>query len=32
MPPALPQSGDLVPFDAGYLEAAVFVDGSLQAA
>jgi predicted transglutaminase-like cysteine proteinase len=31
MPPALPQSGDLVPFNAGYLEAAVFMDDSLQA-
>jgi predicted transglutaminase-like cysteine proteinase len=30
-PPVLPQSGDLVPFDAGYLEAAAFVDDSLQA-
>jgi predicted transglutaminase-like cysteine proteinase len=30
MLPALPQSGDLVPFDAGYLEAAAFIDGSLQ--
>src|SRR5712672_3364871 len=29
--PALPQSGDLVPFDAGYLEAAAFIDDSLQA-
>jgi hypothetical protein len=29
--PALPQSGDLVPFDAGYLEAASFIDVSLQA-
>jgi len=27
---ALPQSGDLVPFDAGYLEAAAFIDDSLQ--
>jgi predicted transglutaminase-like cysteine proteinase len=27
MPPALPQSGNLVPFDAGYLEAAAFIDG-----
>jgi predicted transglutaminase-like cysteine proteinase len=31
MLPALPQSGDLVPFDAGYLEAAAFIDDSLQA-
>jgi hypothetical protein len=31
IPPALPQSGDPVPFDAGYLEAAAFIDGSLQA-
>ena len=31
MCPALPQSGDLVPFDAGYLEAAAFIDDSLQA-
>src|SRR5260370_38003955 len=31
MRPALPQSGDLVPFDAGYLEAAAFIDDSLQA-
>jgi hypothetical protein len=31
MRPALPQSGDLVPFDAGYLEADAFVDDSLQA-
>jgi predicted transglutaminase-like cysteine proteinase len=31
MCPALPQSGDLVPFNAGYLEAAVFIDDSLQA-
>jgi predicted transglutaminase-like cysteine proteinase len=31
MRPALPQSGDLVPFDAGNLEAAVFIDDSLQA-
>ncbi len=30
MLPALPQSGDLVPFDAGYLEAAAFIDDSLQ--
>jgi predicted transglutaminase-like cysteine proteinase len=30
-PPALPQSGDLVPFNAGYLETAVFMDDSLQA-
>jgi hypothetical protein len=29
MRPALPQSGDSVPFDAGYLEAAAFTDGSL---
>jgi predicted transglutaminase-like cysteine proteinase len=28
--PVLPQSGDLVPFDAGYLEAAAFIDDSLQ--
>jgi len=28
--PKLPQSGDLVPFDAGYLEAAALIDGSLQ--
>jgi hypothetical protein len=26
MLPAMPQSGDLVPFDAGYLEAAAFID------
>jgi predicted transglutaminase-like cysteine proteinase len=31
MLPALPQLGDLVPFDAGYLEAAAFIDDSLQA-
>src|ERR1700680_2705077 len=31
MRPALPQSGDLVPFDAGYLEAAAFIDDSAQA-
>src|SRR5882762_8797509 len=31
MRPALPQSGDLVPFDAGYLEAVAFIDDSLQA-
>jgi hypothetical protein len=31
MRPALPQSGDLVPFDAGCLEAAAFIDDSLQA-
>ena len=31
MPPALPQSGDLTPFDAGYLEAAAFIDDSSQA-
>jgi predicted transglutaminase-like cysteine proteinase len=31
MPPALPQSGDLAPFDAGYLEAAAFIDDSPQA-
>src|SRR6267378_5425617 len=31
MRPALPQSGDLVPFDGGYLEAAAFIDDSLQA-
>ena len=31
MLPALPQSGDLVSFDAGYLEAAAFIDDSLQA-
>jgi predicted transglutaminase-like cysteine proteinase len=30
MLPKLPQSGDLVPFDAGYLEAAALIDGSLQ--
>src|ERR1700738_3308369 len=30
--PALPQSGELVPFDAGYLEAAAFIDDSAQAA
>jgi predicted transglutaminase-like cysteine proteinase len=30
MLPALPQSGDFVPFDAGYLEAAAFIDDSLQ--
>jgi predicted transglutaminase-like cysteine proteinase len=29
--PASPQSGDLVPLDAGYLEAAVFIDNSAQA-
>ena len=29
MPPA-PQSDDLVPLDAGYLEAATFLEGSLQ--
>jgi predicted transglutaminase-like cysteine proteinase len=29
--PALPQSGGGVPFDAGYLEAATFIDDSLQA-
>jgi hypothetical protein len=28
--PALPQSGELVPFDAGHFEAAAFMDGSLQ--
>ena len=27
-PPTLPQSGDLTPFDAGYLETAAFIDGS----
>jgi predicted transglutaminase-like cysteine proteinase len=32
IPPALPQSGNPAPFDAGYLEAAAFIDGSLQAA
>jgi predicted transglutaminase-like cysteine proteinase len=31
MLPALPQSGDLAPFDAGYLEAAAFIDGAPQA-
>ena len=31
MLPALPQSGDPVPFDAGYLEAAAFIDVSMQA-
>jgi predicted transglutaminase-like cysteine proteinase len=31
MLPALPQSGDRVPFDAGYLQAAAFFDDSLQA-
>jgi predicted transglutaminase-like cysteine proteinase len=31
MLPASPQSADLVRFDAGYLEAAAFIDGSLQA-
>ena len=31
MLPALPQSGDLVSLDAGYLEAAAFIDDSLQA-
>jgi len=30
MPPALPQSGNLVPFDAGYLEAVAFIDDSPQ--
>jgi predicted transglutaminase-like cysteine proteinase len=30
-PPALPQSGDLAPFDAGYLQAAAFIDDSPQA-
>jgi predicted transglutaminase-like cysteine proteinase len=30
MLPKLPQSGDLVPFDAGYLEATALIDGSLQ--
>ena len=30
MLPASPQLGDLVPFDAGYLEAAAFIDDSLQ--
>jgi predicted transglutaminase-like cysteine proteinase len=29
--PASPQSGDPVPFDAGYLEAAAFIDSSRQA-
>jgi predicted transglutaminase-like cysteine proteinase len=29
--PALPQSGDLVTFDAGYLEAAAFIDDSVRA-
>jgi hypothetical protein len=28
--PTLPQSGDLVPFDAGYLEAAASIDDSPQ--
>jgi predicted transglutaminase-like cysteine proteinase len=32
MLPVLPQSGDLVPFDAGYLETAVFIDDSQQGA
>jgi predicted transglutaminase-like cysteine proteinase len=31
MSPALPQSGDLVPFDEGYPEAASFIDDSPQA-
>jgi predicted transglutaminase-like cysteine proteinase len=31
MPPALPQSGALAPFDAGYLQTAAFIDGSPQA-
>ena len=31
MLPPLPQSGDVVPFDAGYLEAAEFIDDSRQA-
>jgi predicted transglutaminase-like cysteine proteinase len=31
MTPPLPQSGNLVPFDAGYLQAATFIDGSLPA-
>jgi predicted transglutaminase-like cysteine proteinase len=31
MLPALPQSDDLAPFDAGYLAAAVFIDASPQA-
>jgi predicted transglutaminase-like cysteine proteinase len=31
MLPTLPQSGDRVPFDAGYLQAAAFFDDSLQA-
>ena len=31
MLPASPQSGDVVPFDAGYLEAAEFIDDSRQA-
>lgn len=31
MSPAMPQSGDLVPFDEGYPEAASFIDDSLQA-
>ena len=31
LPGLLPQSGDLVPFDAGYLEAAEFIDDSRQA-
>jgi predicted transglutaminase-like cysteine proteinase len=31
MHPEFAQAGDLVPFDAGYLEAAAFIDDSLQA-
>lgn len=31
IPAALPKWGDLVPFDAGYLEAAAFIDGSPHA-
>lgn len=30
MRPALPQPGDLVPFDSDYMEAAAFIDGPLQ--
>jgi predicted transglutaminase-like cysteine proteinase len=30
-PPASPQSSDLAPFDAGYLQAAAFIDDSPQA-
>jgi hypothetical protein len=29
--PKLPQSDDLVPFDAGYLEAAALIDGPPRA-